>query len=126
MGAGGSQEAEWNLVAPVSAGTYTLVADGIITNPVDVTFELIWRRPGSADTVLATFQQHFDPRGGGNFDAIPFEASADGPAIDYVEGMGDQFIFRYTGTNSVSSMSYIPNGDGARLNGRIPHVTLPD
>lgn len=112
-------------MAPVPAGTYTLVADGIITASVDVTFELIWRRSGSADVVLATFQHHFDPRGGGNFDAVPFEETATGPAIDWTEGAGDQLVFRYTGANSVSTMAYIPNGDGASANGRIPNITLP-
>lgn len=123
MGAGGSQEAEFELVADVPAGTYKLIADGIITASVDVTFELIWRRAGVADTVLATFQHHFDPLGGGNFDAQPFEATAEAPAIEWVEG--DLFVFRYTGTNSASTMSYIPNGDGPNYNGRYPNITLP-
>ena len=123
MGAGGSQEAEFDLVAAVPAGTYKLIADGIITASVDVTFELIWRRPGGTDTVLAMFQHHFDPLGGGNFDAQPFEVTAAAPAIDWLEG--DQFVFRYTGANSVSTMAYIPNGDGPSHNGRYPNITLP-
>ena len=108
------------------AGTYRLIADGIITNSVDVTFELIWRRTGVADTVLAMWQQHFDPIGGGNFDAQPYEVTADAIAIDFVEGMGDQLVFRYTGTNSASTMSYVPNGDGPLHAGRFPTITLPD
>jgi len=125
VGAGGSQEAAFDLVAPVPAGTYALVADGIITASVDVTFELIWRRTGVADQTLATYSHHFDPLGGGNFDAVPFEASMAAPAIDYVAGMGDQLVFRYTGTNSASTMAYIPNGDGPTHNGRFPNITLP-
>ena len=125
MGAGSSQEAEWTLVADVPAGEYRLIADGIITNPVDVTFELIWRVPGGPDVVLGTWMQHFDPLGGGNFDATPYEVTATAPAIDFEEGRGDQLIFRYTGINSVSPMSYVPNGDGPTHNGRYPHIVLP-
>jgi hypothetical protein len=110
----------------VPAGTWKLVGDGIITNSVDVTFELLWRRPGVADVVIATWQHHFDPIGGGNFDAQPFDAMADGPAIDWEEGRGDQLVFRYTGANSLTDMSYVPNGDGPLHNGRYPNITLPD
>jgi hypothetical protein len=126
VGAGSSQEAEWDLIAPIPAGTYKLVADGIITNPVDVTFELIWRRTGLPDVILATFNQHFEPNGGGNFDAVPYEATAQAQAVEYVEGDGGQLIFRYTGTNSISTMSYVPNGDGPTHNGRFPNITLPN
>lgn len=90
-----------------------------------MTFELIWRRTGVADVVLATWNHHFESAAP-NFDAQPFEESADGPAVDFVEGMGDQLVFRYTGTNSASTMAYIPNGDGPSANGRFPHITLPD
>jgi len=110
----------------VPAGTYKLIADGIITNSVDVTFELIWRRTGVADVALATWQQHFDPLGGGNFDAQPYEVTADAVAIDFQEGMGDQLVFRYSGQNSASTMAYVPNGDGPLHNGRFPNITLPD
>ena len=40
--------------------------------------------------------------------------------------MGDQLVFRYSGTNSASTMSYVPNGDGPLHNGRFPNITLPD
>lgn len=61
-----------------------------------------------------------------NFDAQPFEVTADAPAVDFAEGMGDQLVFRYAGANSASSMAYIPNGDGPSTNGRFPNITLPD
>ena len=127
MGAGSSHEAEFVLLDDVPAGSYQLVADGIIVESVDVTFELIWRRPSRvpADMVVATWQHHFDPLGGGNFDATPFEVSAQGAAIDYEPGMDDQLVWRYSGANSTTPMAYIPNGDGAVANGRIPHITLP-
>jgi hypothetical protein len=75
--------------------------------------------------LLGTVTHHFDPRGGGNFDAIPFDAQINAPAIDWVDGAGDQLVFRYSGNNSVSTMAYIPNGDGPELNGRFPTITLP-
>jgi hypothetical protein len=113
------------LIDSVPAGTYTLVGDGIITGSVDVTWEIIWRRPGAppTDTVLATWNQHFDPRGGGDFRAQAFEQSASAQAIDFVAG--DQLVLRYNGMNGPFPMSYVPNGDGALAEGRIPNITLP-
>jgi hypothetical protein len=125
VGAGSSQEAEWTLVADVPAGEYRLIADGIITNSVDVTFELIWRVPGVPDVVLATWMQHFDPLGLPTFPATPYEVTATAQAIDFEEGRGDQLIFRYTGINSASPMAYVPNGDGPEHEGRYPHIVLP-
>lgn len=122
MGAGGSQEAPFTLKASVPAGTYHLVLDAVIIQSVDVTFDLIWRR-GSNDTTLATWQEHYDPLGGGNFDAQPFEYDEPGQAIDWKSG--DQLVFRYTGANATQSEAYIPNGDGALSKGRIPNITLP-
>lgn len=92
--------------------------------PVDVTFELLWRRAGRDDVALATWQHHFDPLPGGVYDAQPFEASAEAVAIEYEPA--DQLIFRYTGTGTDHEMAYIPNGDGEMANGRIPFIDLPE
>ena len=123
MGAGGSQEAEFRLLDDIPAGTWTLVADGIITYPVDVEFELIYRRP-SGDTAIGTWNQHFDPLPQG-FDAQAYEVSIDAPAFSWTDG--DQLVFRYTGTGTQPNqpMAYVPNGDGFRANGRIPYIDLP-
>jgi hypothetical protein len=124
VGAGGSQDAPYTLQAKVPAGTYHLEVDAVITLSIDVTFDLIWRHAdGSPDTVLAEWSQHFDPRGGGNFDAQPFEYDEDTAAIDTIKG--DQLVFRYTGTAGATAEAYIPNGDGHFSNGRIPNITLP-
>jgi len=101
---------------------YHFVLDAVITAPVDVTFDLVWRR-GSSDTELATWTAHYDPLGGADFDAQPFEYDMPAPAVDYQSG--DQLVFRYTGNNSQSQEAYIPNGDGAITHGRIPNITLP-
>ena len=55
MGAGSSQEAAYTLKASVPAGAYHCVLDGIVIRPVEVTFDLIWRR-GGTDTTLASWQ----------------------------------------------------------------------
>ncbi len=123
MGNGRFLEASYELIADVPAGTWTLVADGIITASVDVNFQLIWRRPAGGDVALAAWDHHFDPRGGGDFTAQPLELTADGPAIDFTGG--DQLIFRYEGTGTTIPMAYIPNGEGERMGGRIPYIDLP-
>jgi hypothetical protein len=122
VGAGGSQDAPYTLKAKVPAGNYHLVLDAVITLPVDVTFELIWRR-GADDTVLATWTDHYAPLGGGNYMAQPFEYDETAQAIDTLKG--DQLVFRYTASASSAADSYIPNGDGVNSNGRIPNITLP-
>ena len=124
MGAGGSQEAEFRLLGDLQAGTWTLVADGIVVYPVDVTFELIYRTAGGTDTIIGTWMKHFDPLPTG-YDAQAYEVTTDAPA--FVWAQGDQLIFRYTGDNTQPNqpMAYIPNGDGALAHGRIPYIDLP-
>lgn len=100
-----------------------LVGDGIIVASVDVHFEIVLREAGGGDTVLAGFDHHFDPNGGGNFDAVPFEATADIAAND--SDVGDQVVLRIVTTGTEEPTAYIPNGDGANANGRIPFIALP-
>jgi hypothetical protein len=122
VGAGGSQDAPYTLVDKVPAGTYHLVLDAVIVASCDVTFDLIWRHAGN-DTVLVEWIEHYDPRGGGNFDAQPFEYDEDAPAIDTLKG--DQLVFRYTANAASPLGSYVPNGDGPNSHGRIPSIALP-
>ena len=122
MGTGGSQEAEYALAAGVPAGTYHFVLDAVVIGSVDVQFDLIWRR-GTTDMPLASWTEHYEPIGGGSFDAQPFEYDEAAPAIEFQDG--DRLVFRYTGSNGATAQSYIPNGDGALSKGRIPNVTLP-
>jgi hypothetical protein len=122
VGSGGSQEAAYTLKAIVPAGTYHFVLDAIIIQPVDVTFDLVWRS-GTKDTMLATWQEHFDPLPGANYDAQPFEYDQNCPEI--ATATGDQLVFRYTGSNTNSAEAYIPDGDGPHANGRIPYIELP-
>lgn len=122
MGTDSSQEASFDLVAGIPAGTYHFELDAVIISAVDVSFDLVLRRGGS-DTVLTTFTDHYDPNGGGNFDAQPHEYDETAPAVDFAAG--DKLVFRYTGNNATASMAYIPNGDGRNSKGRIPNITLP-
>ena len=122
MGAGGSLEAAYELKASVPAGTYHCIIDSIIIRPVDVTYDLIWRRD-TTDMVLATWNEHFEPLPGANFDAQAYEKDVDALAIDFAPG--DKLVFRYSGSNTTSGEAYIPNGDGSLANGRIPSFTLP-
>lgn len=123
MGAGSSQEAEYTLRDDLPAGAWHLVGDGIVTQPVDVHFELFVRRADTTEVALVAWDHHFEPLGGGRFDAQAYEDTAAGPAVDFVAG--DQLILRFTGTGSTFAMAYQPNGDGFRAHGRIPYVDLP-
>jgi hypothetical protein len=60
---------------------------------------------------------------GRDFDAQAAEVDAQAPAIDFAPG--DQLVFRYTGSSDSPADSYIPNGDGAKKQGRDPNITLP-
>ncbi|MGE0872950.1 MAG: hypothetical protein AB7P03_30645 [Kofleriaceae bacterium] len=123
MGPGGSQEeAEFTLRADIPAGTYHVIFDAIIIQAVDVTFTLLVRTP-EGDTTLAEWSDHFEPLGNGRYDAQAYELDVTAPAAD--AGDGNQLILRYAGSNASIAMAFIPNGDGARLMGRIPNITLP-
>ncbi len=122
MGVGDPREAPFALLGPIPAGTWTLVGDGIIVEPVDVQFDLIWRA-GGVDTPLAIWTHHFDPQAPGNFDAVAYEEAK--PAAPVPAEPGDLLVLRYQAMNATVGMAYIPNGDGANSNGRIPNLTLP-
>jgi hypothetical protein len=122
VGSGGSLDAEYSLKADVPAGAYHVICDNIIIRAVDVELALIHRR-GGEDTVLAAWQEHFEPLPNGNYSAQPYEHDALAPAIDFEPG--DELVFRYTGLGSTAMMAFIPNGDGEITGGRIPNITLP-
>lgn len=103
------------------AGTYHFVLDCIVTAPVDVTFQLIWRRM-SDDTVLSKWTQHFDPLAS-SYAAQAYEVDQQAMAIDFVDV--DQLVVRYTANASSKADAWIPNGDGDKSMGRIPYLALP-
>ncbi len=122
MGPGRSLDAAFELEAAVPAGTYHVIYDGVILFAVDVTFELIHRR-GGTDTSVATWNQHFEPLPGGVYEAQPFEIDQPAAAIEFKSG--DQLVYRYTGANSTTTMSFIPVGSPESEGGRHTQITLP-
>lgn len=121
MGTVGPLEAEFTLRGPIAAGSWRLVADGIILEPVDMRFELLWRS-SAGDQVIATFDHHFDPPPNG-FDAVAYEDTREADTVPATAG--DQLIFRYQALNATRPVAYVPNGDGESHNGRIPFIELP-
>ena len=127
MGAGGSLEAAYRLAGPIKAGNWHLIGDGVAFDPADVTFTVLWRDAHGADHVLATFE-HMFPVGGspvnGFIPATPFEADAMGVAAAAV--VNDELVLRITAKgNPADALLFLPNGDGAHAQGRIPSLTLP-
>jgi hypothetical protein len=120
---GTQQDAAFALRASVPAGTYHVICDAVVTASVDVNFALIWRGAG-VDTTLAAWSKHWEP-GPVVHQAQAYEVDMAAPAVDFHPG--DKLVFRYSGagTTGASSEPFIPNGDGAGANGRIPSITLP-
>jgi hypothetical protein len=121
VGIGDPLEAAFSLGGPIPAGTWTLVGDGVIIEPVDVTFEILWRG-AAGDEVVATFEHRFEPQEEG-FDAVHYEATREAAAVP--AEAGDELVLRYRAANATISMAYIPNGGGERYGGRIPFLDLP-
>jgi len=125
IGPGGSLEAAYLLSGPIKAGSWHLVGDGIVFQPVDVTFDVLWRDAGNVDHPIVSFTHHFDPQPSG-FNAVEYEDNAPGVAAK-AKG-NDQLILRMSaaaGTYPDGTMLWIPNGDGANAQGRDPSLTLP-
>ena len=125
MGAGSSQEAEWTLVDDIAAGEWLLVADCFVIQPIDVRFEVIWRKAAGGDVPIVMWEQHFDPNPDGR-PQVPqaHELRGDGARVG-PNATGDQLIFRYTGLTGTIPMAWIPNGDGPQAMARIPYLALP-
>jgi hypothetical protein len=121
VGAGGSQEASFALVASVPAGTYHFVLDCIVIDPTAMTFDLLWRRDGS-DTELVSFGSSYNPLPGADYAAQPYSYDMPAQAIDFEPG--DELVFRYTANGSSLPASWEPNGDQA-MGSRDPSITLP-
>jgi hypothetical protein len=122
VGVGDPLEAEYLLLGPIPAGRWHFVGDGIIIQPVDVRFELFWR-DDAGEHPIATWDTHFEPIGGGEYTATPYEVDADAGEIPAKQN--DLLVLRYSGMNTTVGMAYIPNGEGARAEGRIPFIELP-
>lgn len=126
-------EAAFSLRAPIPAGTWGLVGDGIVlgsgvTN-VTMLFEGRWRRAGAADdrndVVLWSVQNTFvrDPDPQRAFRAVPFTTQVQGQAAEAAPG--DRLVLRFTALRGDSGATFVPNGDGRTTYGSIPRIDLP-
>jgi hypothetical protein len=100
-----------------------VIYDGIVIRAADVRFDLLWRRNG-ADTLLGTWDEHFEPLPNGEYTAQAYERDVTTTTAIETQS-GDELIFRYSGLGSTAMQAYIPNGDGAVTHGRIPNIRLP-
>jgi hypothetical protein len=123
VGVGDSLEAAIELRAPVPAGQWHLILDGIIIEPVTARFEILWRAAGGGDVTLIDVEHAFEPHPDGGYTAVPFETTIEAPAA--AAATGDQLVFRYSAPDATASVAYIPNGDGELTGGRIPSIDLP-
>lgn len=111
---------------PLASGTWHLVGDGLIYEPVDMRFDVLRRADGN-DAVLATFQHHFDPPTDPvhRFDAVPYEADAVGTGLTASPGEFLVLRFAVESNHPPGTKQYVPNGDGENHAGRIPSLRLP-
>ena len=79
MGPGGSQEAAYTLKAIEPAGTYHFVLDAVIVKPVDVTFDLLWRRVVAGPATVLGPRRGND---GSRVDHVAEHAAAGTPLVE--------------------------------------------
>jgi hypothetical protein len=126
VGVGDSLDAPFTLLGPISAGTWHLIGDGMVLQPVDIRYDVVWRpaADGGVETTLATVTHHFDPPPPPTqFNAVQLETDVPGTAA--AAHAGDLLIWRFSGMGSGSGLAFIPNGDGGHAGGRIPSLRLP-
>jgi hypothetical protein len=127
VGVGDSLEAALQLAGPIRSGTWHLIGDGIVLQAADLQYEVIWRHDG-IDTPVVQWTHHFElPPAPVRFDAVPFEADAQGSAVPAAPG--DKLVLRWTAmggdAGAGGATAFIPNGDGAHAHGRIPSLKIP-
>jgi hypothetical protein len=134
VGAGGSPsfiEAAYTLGAPIPAGDWTIVGDGILAGSgvqsVTVRFEVRLRPKDQsgdgADSVLVAATNTFNRDTTKPFAAVPFKATL--PGIAGPAEAGDRLVLRVTATGGDPGGVYILNGEGRNSGGNIPRIDLP-
>ena len=97
----------------------------MVFEPVDVTFDVLWRDAGNVDHPIVSFTKHFDPQPSG-FDAVLYDDNALGAQVN--AKANDQLVLRMSappGGFPDGTMLWLPNGDQEKTNGRDPSLTLP-
>jgi len=134
VGAGGSPssiEAAYTLSAPIPAGDWTIVGDGILAGSgvqqVTVRFEVRWRPKDhsgdGADTVLVSVTNTFNRDTTKPFAAVPYQTTL--PGLAAPAEPGDRLVLRVSATGGDPGGLYILNGDGRNAGGNIPRIDLP-
>ena len=122
MGVGDPLEASYGINAPLPAGKWHLVGDGVVLSAVDMQFDVLLRS-GGMDKVIVSFMHHFDVPADSS-QVVPFDGDAEGPEV--TASVGDLLVLRMTAQNAAKpGPAFVPNSDGSYANGRIPSLTLP-
>src|SRR5262245_49520591 len=111
-------EAAYTLRAPIDAGSWTVVGDGILVGngalSITVRFEARWRKQGqtgdSGDTVLVSTTNTFTRNTAQPFSAVPYQAAVPGIAAD--AAAGDRLVLRVTALSGDPGAVFILNGEG--------------
>jgi hypothetical protein len=123
VGVGDPLEAPYRLNAPIPAGPWQFVGDGLAEMSCDVKFEVLWRS-AAGDQSITTFMQHFDAPADG-FTPTPYTATMDGVAAP--AAVGDHLVLRFsiTSVHPPGTSQFIPNGGADGGDTRIPSLVLP-
>ncbi len=127
----GYVEAAYTLRAPLGAGTWGFVGDGILAggDRIRMRFEARLRPQGtlsgddSRDVVIAQTESLFVRNTSQPFAAVPFRGQAAGQAVS--SQIGDLLVYRATVIGGDAGTMYILNGDGQKTGGTIPRLDLP-
>jgi hypothetical protein len=105
------------------------VADGIVWQDCDVTFDFVLEPAGGGPEVkIVSFVHHFVANRDATgrivlTDAVAYEESADAPRVDV--HAGDRLVWRHVVTGTTANPAWAPNGDGPAANGRFPFIDVP-
>lgn len=113
---------------PLPSGTLTLIGDALVTGDgvesIDATWQLFLRGPDDTTpaVLLHTFDHNYERDPVKRFDAVKYEESA---SITGGGDAGSRLTVKITPLTGGPNAFFLPNGDGATTNGRIPHFVLP-
>ena len=128
MGVGNSLDASFTLRAPLQAGTWNLVGDGLITGDQVTEMQVTWELylSGPDDTTLPILLGSWDHvyvrNPNARFDAVKYEEKLQ---LQGGGKAGDRLRLHITPQTGGATAFFLPNGDGVTTNGRIPHLDLP-